>query len=49
MVGRSIVIDDGRIIAQGTSPELKAKSWQYHHEVRLGDAASAQRPRLDCA
>jgi daunorubicin resistance ABC transporter ATP-binding subunit len=38
-----IVIDDGRIIAQGTSAELKAGLGSTIIEVRLPDAASAQR------
>jgi len=38
-----IVIDDGRIIAQGTSAELKAGLGSTIIEVRLLDAASAQR------
>jgi ABC-2 type transport system ATP-binding protein len=38
-----IVIDDGRIIAQGTSAELKASLGSTIIEVRLGDAASARR------
>jgi daunorubicin resistance ABC transporter ATP-binding subunit len=38
-----IVIDDGRIIAQGTSAELKAGSGNTIIEVGLPDASSAQR------
>jgi ABC-2 type transport system ATP-binding protein len=38
-----IVIDDGRIIAQGTSAELKASLGSTIIEVRLANAASAQR------
>jgi ABC-2 type transport system ATP-binding protein len=38
-----IVIDDGRIIAQGTSTELKAGLGTTIIEVRMPDAASAQR------
>jgi ABC-2 type transport system ATP-binding protein len=38
-----IVIDDGRIIAQGTSTQLKASLGNTIIEVRLPDAATAQR------
>jgi daunorubicin resistance ABC transporter ATP-binding subunit len=43
LADRIIVIDDGRIIAQGTSAELKAGLGTTIIEVRLGDAAGAQR------
>jgi ABC-2 type transport system ATP-binding protein len=38
-----IVIDDGRIIAQGTSTELKASLGSTIIEVQVADAAGAQR------
>jgi ABC-type multidrug transport system ATPase subunit len=43
LADRIIVIDDGRIIAEGTSTELKARLGSTIIEVRLADAASAQR------
>jgi ABC-2 type transport system ATP-binding protein len=43
LADKIIVIDDGRIIAEGTSSELKASLGSTIIEVRLGDAASAQR------
>jgi ABC-2 type transport system ATP-binding protein len=43
LADKIIVIDGGQIIAQGTSAELKASLGSTIIEVRLGDAANAQR------
>jgi daunorubicin resistance ABC transporter ATP-binding subunit len=46
LADKIIVVDDGRIIAQGTSAELKAGLGNTIIEVRLPDAASAQRASI---
>jgi ABC-type multidrug transport system ATPase subunit len=43
LADKIIVIDDGRIIAHGTSAELKAGLGTTIIEIRLPDAAGAQR------
>jgi daunorubicin resistance ABC transporter ATP-binding subunit len=45
LADRVIVIDGGRVIAEGTSEELKHRLGATIIEVRLGDAAAAERAR----
>jgi ABC-2 type transport system ATP-binding protein len=45
LADRIMVIDGGRVIAEGTSEELKHRLGATIVEVRLGDAAAAERAR----
>jgi ABC-type multidrug transport system ATPase subunit len=45
LADRVMVIDGGRVIAEGTSEELKQRLGATIIEVRLGDAAAAERAR----
>ena len=45
LADRIIVIDGGRVIAEGTSEELKHRLGATIIEVRLGDAAAAERAK----